>query len=1655
MATRKASGQKTRKTKTVTTSLVSGISGVQARTKDQAVRTRVIDKVVRQAVKFVEKNMRAHISVFVKQYFARMALVDLEEVKPEALAKLALHHLKSALKRKPKTPLVRVFSPNVEKDGWHNGHTVIEIVGDDMPFLVDSVTAEINHRGYGIHLAVHPVVRVRRTKTGKLSEIIIPGVLGADPDTYEESFIHLQIDEQPEARHAEIVDELLQVLDDVRLVVRDWRAMRNGLSQLVDELETLTGNISLDEISEARDFLRWLHDDNFTFLGFREYEFTGTGAKAKVVVGHDSGLGVLSDCSRVAFKEIHNLTKLPPEVRAFVNKPDLLMITKADIFSRVHRSVAMDSIGIKRLDANGRVIGQRVFVGLFTADTYHKSARDIPVLRRKLQSTFDSAGLPLSSHDGKALLNILETFPRDELFQISSDQLLETSLGILRLTERQRVALFLRRDTFERFISCLIYVPRDRYTTDLRHKFQSILEDTFGGTITAHYAQLGDDPMARLHVVVKTEPGKIAKFDHRTLEAKLADLARSWSDRLCGALVEAHGEMEGIRLLDSYQDAFGRGYEDRFNPVETLNDINRLEKTYMYGRLGLDLYELNAPEGPPLRFKIYHPRGPAALSDVLPMLEDLGLRVMEEIPFQVQPKNADYEIVLHDFGLEPRGPILGDLEEVRHRFHQAFDHIWEGDMESDALNALILSAGLDWREVTVLRAYTKYLRQTRIPFSEDYMARTLNENSDVTRAIVQLFKARFMLCDSPADQARAARKAARLRGKVENLLEDVSNADQDRILRRYINLVDVTLRTNFHQMDENGQPKSWLSFKLSSRDIEDLPLPRPKVEIFVYAPEVEGVHLRFGDVARGGLRWSDRREDFRTEVLGLVKAQQVKNAVIVPVGSKGGFVLKAPPPPTAGRDAFLAAGIACYKTFIRGLLDLTDNLDVKGRVLPPKNVVRHDGDDPYLVVAADKGTATFSDIANSVSEEFGFWLGDAFASGGSQGYDHKKMGITARGGWESIKRHFRELGADTQSQDFTVVGVGDMSGDVFGNGMLLSPHICLVAAFNHMHIFLDPTPNPAKSLQERQRLFDLPRSGWADYNTKLLSKGGVIFERRAKSVALTPQIKALLGVTVDKMTPTDLIKLILKMKVDLLWFGGIGTYVKSGTESHSDAGDRANDAVRVDGRDIRARVLGEGANLGMTQRGRIEYALAGGCLNTDSIDNSAGVDCSDHEVNIKILLDVEVQQKNLTLQARNALLQRMTDEVGALVLWDNYEQTQAISIIQARGVRQADHQIRLMRLLEKAGRLNRAVEYLPSDEELTERMVAGQALTRPEISVLMSYAKLWLFDELLGSNLPDDVFLTQDLTRYFPTPLRKKYAAGIFKHRLRREIVATRITNSMINRVGGTFVTKIMEKTGMKPSEIARAFIIAREAYGVRDLWAQIESLDNKVAANTQITMLLDINTLIDRGTVWILRNGDTPINVEKTVARFQGGVMKLVQGMAGVLPQHYQVDLTKRAKAYRADGVPKDLAYAVAGLVNLVSSMDIVLLAERRKLEVCAVAKLYFAVGSRFRLGRLRAACEALEGESHWQKLAVSALMEELCVHQIHLTAQVLDVAGNKTDSIKAIALWSATYQDAIDRTEQLLTELWASDINDISMVAVASRALKSLTDEPFCGSA
>ena len=1603
--------------------------------KGERQKAGLIDKIVREARKSRKGRKASAAARFVRTYYSNVPPLDLLQRTPADLWGAASSHWKLASSRARRQAKVHVYSPRAEKHGWNSTHTIVEIVTDDMPFLVDSVAAALNKLELIVHLVIHPVFRVRRDKRGRLIEIVESEV----HDSTNESFMRFEVTEQPDDRWDAIRGAVDAVLDDVRVAVKDWHAMRDRMSEIINEFHSPPAKITVEETDEVRDFLGWAHDDNFTFIGYRDYDFISQGGLSKVLPIAKTALGILHNSSAEVFEQYGADKALPPDVGASLRRPDLLMVTKSNLHSTVHRPVHLDTIGIKRLDAKGKVIGQRLFVGLFTSAAYIRSPSDIPLLRRKLQNVVERAGFPRASHNGKALMNILETFPRDELFQVSVDHLLDTGLGILHLQERQRVALFIRRDDFQRFISCLVFVPRDRYTTDLRLRMQAILEEAFAGQVAAHYAQLGESPLARLHVIVTTTPGEIPPYDAGELEARLVEAARSWTDHLQDALTAAHGEQIGLNLCQRYQNAFPAAYRERFDAEAALADIDTVERTLASRELGMHLYRDDSVAPNEILFKIYHLDTAIPLSDVLPMLEHMGLKVDDEIPYKITPEGAG-AVMIHDFGLETRSGAPVKLDGVREIFHGAFSRVWRGEMESDGFNGLVLCAGLAWREVVIVRAYCKYLLQAGITFSQAYMEQTLASNPALTRLIVRYFNSLF----DPARAKDGARRAKSIRRSFINGLDDVVSADEDRILRRFINLVDCTLRTNFFQPGADGGPKPYVSFKLDSQNIEELPLPKPLREIFVYSPRVEGVHLRFGLVARGGLRWSDRREDFRTEILGLVKAQQVKNAVIVPVGSKGGFVVKRPP---AGgdREAVQSEGIACYKTLISGLLDLTDNFE-GARVVPPASVVRRDVDDPYLVVAADKGTATFSDIANGISIDYGFWLGDAFASGGSQGYDHKKMGITARGAWESVKRHFREMGIDTQKEDFTVIGVGDMSGDVFGNGMLLSKHIKLQAAFNHMHIFVDPDPHPEKSFVERKRLFETPRTGWGDYDRKLLSKGGAIFERQAKMLALSPEIRKRFGIDKERVTPNELMRCLLGAEVDLLWFGGIGTYVKSSHESHADAGDRSNDAIRVNGSELRCRVMGEGANLGITQLGRIEYGLAGGRLNTDSNDNSAGVDCSDHEVNIKILLDSVVATKRLGVNSRNTTLAKMTDEVADLVLRDNYLQSQAISNIQARGSGGFDNQVRLMRSLEREGHLNRAVEFLPDDDTIAERTAAKQGLTRPEIAVLMSYSKIWLYDQLLNSDLPDDPSLIGDLVRYFPSLIGKKFGKDIENHRLRRQIIATVVTNSMVNRVGGTFVHEFAEKTGMAPSEIARAYVIARQVFGLRGLWQEIESLDNKVPAEVQTAMNLTMCNLMEWVILWFLRHGRQPLDIGTHVARYEHGISALASSLNDVVPAHYLDDAKLRARPYLDHGVPKELALRVAGLVNLYTGCDIVRLATQRKLNVGDVARLYFEVGARFRLGRLRGAATGIDSGGHWQHLAVAALIEEIYAHQLALTSQVLDFAGGVKDAQKAIAIWSGKQKAAIDQAEQLLSELWSTEITELSMIAVASRQFRSL---------
>jgi glutamate dehydrogenase len=1462
--------------------------------------------------------------------------------------------------------------------------------------------------------------------------------------------------------------ELELVLRDVRAAVSDWRPMRERIARIIREWDAWDESeasppVEADEIDEAKRFLRWLDDDHFTFLGYREMDLVEKDGEDFLKLVPGTSLGIF----RVRETEAsHRLRPLTEKMASFARKPQLLFVTKANPRSMVHRPAHMDYVGVKRFDDRGTVVGESRFLGLFTSVAYNRRARTIPLLREKVERTLERAGFRPDSHDGKALLHILETFPRDELFQIPEKRLFEISLGILQLQERQRIALFVRRDPFERFVSCLVYVPRDRFNTELRLRVEGILEDAFGGEVSTYYTQVTDSPLARLHYIVRTVPGKIPPYDARRIETDLAEAARTWSDQLYDLMVAEGEEERRARLFRRYRDAFPTHYRERFGVAEGLSDIGKVEEVLDdagrapdgRGPLGMHLYRPEGAGAHEFRFKLYHPAEPVALSAALPLLENMGLWVGSEIPIEVRPEGAETSVWIHDFGLEVRDGAAVDLSELERTFPSAFARIWSGEVENDGFNRLVVRAGLAWDEVVVLRAYAKFLRQARSAFSQLYMQQALANSPRLARLLVDLFRARFdPELAAPAGSRGGGERMAEVEEAVRAALAEVRSLDEDRILRRFLNLIESTERTNHFQRGEDGKRKPYLSFKIASSGVKVLPQPRPMFEIFVYSPRTEAVHLRGGMVARGGVRWSDRREDFRTEVLGLMKAQMVKNAVIVPVGAKGGFVVKRPP---AGgdREAMLREGIACYETMIRGMLDLTDNL-VDGRTVPPPDVVRRDAlDDPYLVVAADKGTAQFSDVANRIASEYGFWLGDAFASGGSAGYDHKAMGITARGAWVAVERHFRELGHDVRNQDFTVVGVGDMSGDVFGNGMLLSEHTRLVGAFNHLHIFIDPDPDPAVSFAERKRLFALPRSSWTDYDRSLISEGGGVWDRGAKSIDLTPQVRRLLGLRERSVSPNRLVQALLTASVDLLWFGGIGTFVKASSESNSQAGDRANDAVRVDANELSCRVVGEGANLGITQRGRIEFALGGGRagagggkINTDAIDNSGGVDTSDHEVNIKVLLG-EVMARDepnrLDLERRNALLERMTDEVASLVLRHNYLQTQAISVTESQGPALLDAQQRMMRRLERAGALDRKLETLPDDETLAERQAAGLGLTRPEIAVLLAYGKISLYGSILQSTLLDDPLLSKDLHLYFPKPLRDSYPEAIEQHRLRREIIATYITNSMVNRVGPTFVTSMIAQTGTEPADVARAYTVTREALGLRKLWSDIEALDFRVPAQAQLGMMVAAGRVVERMTLWFLRNTEPPLDISRCTQELQPAVRALEETIGEILPRAEAKELRRRERSYLKEGVPEPLARRVATLPVLAAACDIWTITRGSGRDVEEVGRIYFAVGDRFEIDRLRQAALRLSTDGRWQKVAAGSVVDELLAHQGELTRQVLEVGGGGT-ARRAIDDWAREHRTAVARTEETLRELRSAGSLDLAMLMVALDQLRRLVEE------
>nr|WP_274706908.1 NAD-glutamate dehydrogenase [Allorhizobium sonneratiae] len=1500
--------------------------------------------------------------------------------------------------------------------------TVLSIVERNKPFLYDSVMGEVTSQFREIYLAVHPIL----VNTGS-------GYGLADNKTAAEdkiSYIQLHLAALSPDQASGLVARLKSVLTQVDTVAADWQSMLSLLDTATAEWTAQSGVRRKHERSEAIAFLDWLRDDNFTFLGMREYVYSGEGENATVERGKGRGLGILSDPDVLVLRQGRNAVTTTPEILAFLQGPEDLIVTKANVKSVVHRRAYMDYIGVKRFDPSGKVVGELRIVGLFTATAYTHSVTEIPLLRAKAEKIIRHFGFDPLSHSGRMLQNTLESYPRDDLFQIDTDLLASFCEQIMDLSERPRVRVLPRIDHFDRFVSLLVYVPREEYDSRVRERIGAHFVNVYDGRVSAYYPAFPEGGVARVHFIIGRSEGKTPRIPQARLEEAVKAITARWDDRFA-----ALAPMKAPRL------AVTRAFEEAFTPEETVADLPRIETCLKGAQVSIGFHLRETAEGKALYLKVFHAGHHLPLSRRVPLLENLGFSVVSERTYDIGVRPAsgaetEKLVVLHDMELAVRAGHSFDLAKQAKPVEQAFLAAFNGLSDNDAFNRLVLSAGLSVGDVAVLRAYAAYLRQAGLVYSLTYIAETLNKYPAIAVDLFSLFHHSF---DPTLSEKTRPKKLAELRERIETALASVPSLDDDRILRRYQNAVDATLRTNYFQKSDGGI-KPMLAFKFDPQQLDGLPQPRPFREIFVYGAEVEGVHLRFGKVARGGIRWSDRAQDYRTEVLGLVKAQQVKNAVIVPVGAKGGFYPRQMPSPVS-REDFLRIGRDAYMTYIRTLLSITDNIQ-GGDIVPPEDTIRLDGDDPYFVVAADKGTATFSDTANGLARDAGFWLDDAFASGGSAGYDHKKMGITARGAWEAVKRHFREIDVDIQTTPFSVAGVGDMSGDVFGNGMLLSRKIRLIAAFDHRDIFIDPDPDMEKSFRERERMFALARSSWQDYDRSLLSNGGMIIARTEKSVHLTPEAAAAIGIDKQTATPFEIMTAILKAPVDLLWFGGIGTYIKALSETDADVGDRANDPIRVTADEVRARVIGEGANLGVTQKGRIAFALKGGRLNSDAIDNSAGVNSSDVEVNIKIALSTAVTSGRLDMPARNSLLSSMTDEVAHLVLRNNYLQSLAISLTTRQKEANRDELSRLMSVLEASGRLNRKVETLPDDASLAERYANGQPLTRPEVGVLLSYAKIALFDDLIETGLPDDPYCQSLLTGYFPRKMQRSYLSDIEGHRLRREIIATALANHVINRGGPGFMVFMADATGAGTEAIVKAALLARDGLDLSAEWARIDALDGRIDGEVQ-------NDLYDR--IAFVYRAFTKLAVDTRLAsgdlseavRKVRSAVKSIKGFnRAMISGDEQAEIAADAAAMTGSGVPEDLAASLADLRRLIVTPEIMAIAEGAGASLNRAAEGYDRISSLFRMGRLLSSVGKIPANDHYDTLALFRSLDLILSARRSIVIEALTQHGTSRDPIAA---WRSADSIRINRLGSELITL-AEGEPSLSRLTVAASLLTDI---------
>ncbi|MEM9385957.1 MAG: NAD-glutamate dehydrogenase [Pseudomonadota bacterium] len=1603
------------------------------------IMTGVLEEIVAHAVTLASGfTLPPAIDVpsFVHRYYENAAPDDLRETDPEQLAAAALAHLQYVTHRRGQDPKFRVYAPNRTEHGWTTPapRLVVELISDDMPFLVSTLALAVQQCGLSLRMTVHPVYEVERTAEGELLRFVSEE---EDPPagSRRESLVHMQLDRDADTRQlVTLLASISEGVGDLRLSIDDWRAMRDRLMDARDGLTSEAPPVPDQILQESLAFLQWMNRRNFTFLGYREYRLKDLDGAETLVPIESTGLGILRPDSRLSHR--------PPEfarvLRHHLRSREPLIITKADTVSTIHRTGRLDYIGVKQYDPAGRVIGEHRFLGLFTASVYYTDALAIPLVRLKMEQILQRAELTRASHAGRTLLHVLQTHPRDELLQASIEDLSRIANSIRNLQERQLTRLFIRRDLFRRFIACLVFIPREKFNTLVREKLETLMLEGLGGESLESQVTLSESALARVYTVVRIDPKQDGKIQLRWLQDHIEQVAKTWDDHLREALSERYGERRGIALTRRFASAFPAAYTEEAGAQTAADDIERMLALDSSKRnVDITLYRPADAPRQHVHLKLIRPFSPISLSNVLPALENLALHVVSERPYKLELDDGKTCVWIQDFDMRCR-EAPERIEDVQDVFRDAARAIWRGAAENDGFNALVLRARLSWRDAALLRAYCRYLLQTGLPFSQSYMEEVLGEYAQLAGSLVALFHARL----DPAGQDDGA--AAEHARTIEKALDGIASADEDRIVRAFYAVVMATLRTNVYQRNEDGKPPEYMSFKLDPAQIPDLPEPRPMFEIFVYSPRVEGVHLRTSKVARGGLRWSDRREDFRTEILGLMKAQKVKNTVIVPTGAKGGFVAKRLP--EGDREAIMTEGVACYRLFIRGLLDLTDNI-VGGEIVPPEDTVCLDEPDSYLVVAADKGTETFSDIANEVATSYGFWLGDAFASGGSVGYDHKKMGITARGAWEAVKRHFREDGVDTQGGPFTVAAIGDMSGDVFGNGMLLSPHIRLQAAFNHLHIFLDPNPDAARSYAERDRLFRLPRSTWEDYDASLISAGGGVFSRRSKSIRLPSEARAMLDLQEEELTPNALISAILKMRVQLLWNGGIGTYVKASDESHDEAGDRTNDAVRVNARDLRCKVVGEGGNLGLTQRARIEFAHTGGFINTDFIDNAGGVDCSDHEVNIKILLDLLVKEGEVSCSQRESVLAQMTDEVSALVLESNYRQTQAISLTELIASERFREHVHLMRSLERERELSRALEFLPDEEEVTARNKLGRGLTRPELSVLVSYAKMHLYGALIDSTAPEDPHLAGDLKAYFPSQLVELAGPRLTEHPLAREIIATQVTNDLINRMGPTFAHRTMDDTGADAGAVAQAYAAALFSLDLRPVWSAIERLDNKTHAATQYAMLLTITRVLRQSTYWLLERQRGELDIGRIIDRYHQGVRAVRETLPEVLTDSERYAYDEAVQGYERLDVPTQTARAMAALGPLPCAFDIVDIATEANMDVGAMSELYFQVGGLAGADWLRDAVEQLHIAGRWQAIARQSLRDTVYALQAELVRHVVvNCGGDRLPCASALEQWGSRNRAGLTRVQRIINEITESGEPDFSTLTVAAQEIRKL---------